>query len=130
MVYFAITYPSISLLGGVCFVMFIRKLALWFARNLHRETITKLFLPSTSGRLLLRRLRMSRILYIIIAILLFIMVGIPGLLGHIPSYFVIITIMLPLTVGCILTRVASMLVRRQISSSKLDEKSKPICLLI
>jgi len=67
---------------------------------------------------------MSGILWIFLALLLFVAVLEPGLLANVPGYVVAIWIGLPLVAGFILIRVAIIQSRKQSFASDVDEKEK------
>jgi len=75
-------------------------------------------LSSPMGRLVFWRVRMSGILYIVIALFLFILALAPGVLANVPSYVVVILIALPIVAGIVLVRFAAMLARKTVLSGK------------
>lgn len=123
MVYFVMVFASISLLGGICWLL-VDRVILWFARKRHTEGKVAPFLLSTQGRVGLWRLRIFGISWIIIALFLFFMTFAPAWLAHVPSYFIVIPLALLFITGFILLRVAIVLSRRQESPSKVDRNPK------
>jgi hypothetical protein len=86
------------------------------------EEATISTLSSPVGRLALWRIRMSGILYIVIALFLFILALAPGVLANVPSYVVVILIALPIVAGIVLFRFAAMLAHKTVISGKAKSK--------
>jgi hypothetical protein len=111
--YFVVAFATILFLAGIGWLSFNKRIILWFARNMLAEEKVIQLLSSAQGSLVLWRLRMSGILWIILALFLFIMAFKPAWLADVPSYIVIILIALPIIAGFVLVRVAFVLVRRK-----------------
>ena len=79
-------------------------------------TITRLSSPV--GKLGLWRIRMSGILYIVIALYLLIQALAPRVLDNVPGYVIAITIALPIVAGMVLVRFAVRIARKTNSSVK------------
>jgi len=120
MAYFVAVFASILLIFGICWVVFIHKWGLWFARNMRSQEKAVLFLSSPAGRVAIWVMRMSGFLYILLALYLFIALLAPALLERVPFYAIAILISLPILARVILGRVVSVLARKPSSHSKVD----------
>ena len=120
MVYFVAVFASILLIFGVCWILFIRRWGLWFAKYMGTEERATLFYSSSAGRVALWLIRMSGFLYIFLALFLFVGLLAPTLLERVPSYAIVIPILLPIIARLILLRIVSRLVRKQYPNSEID----------
>jgi hypothetical protein len=115
MVYFIVVLASLLLIYGICWVAFIRRWGLWFARNMRSEEKAQLFLSSPAGRIGLWAIRMSGFFYILLALCLFVGLLAPVSISHLPIYAVVILIfilLIPIIARLILVRVMSVLVQK------------------
>lgn len=122
MIYLEATLALILLIGGVCWLVFIRRWLLWLATMLNKGEKFMLFSASPAGKLVLWRLRMSGILWILLASFLFVAALAPGLLAKIPGYAIAIWIGLPISLGFIFFQIAIIRLRKQKPTSGSEER--------
>ncbi|MBI2849869.1 MAG: hypothetical protein HYX80_02360 [Chloroflexi bacterium] len=86
-------------LGGVLWLVFVRRLILWLARNTHSEAKAVSSLSSRSGGLFLWRLRMTGIFAVLFGAYLFLSLATPGLVQRVPGYAIAAVFVTPLVAG-------------------------------
>ncbi|MBI2852534.1 MAG: hypothetical protein HYX84_05495 [Chloroflexi bacterium] len=123
-VVFFIIFASLLLVGGTCWLIFLRRWLLWFTRKMNTEQKAAVFSSTRLGRLALWRLRMSGILQIALGLSLLAAILPFGFLEHIPGFVFIILVALPIVSGMILVRVAVMQMRKQ-NASQADRGGEP-----
>jgi hypothetical protein len=110
-------FAVVNIIGGIAWVLSIRKAVLWFVRNLRSEARVIGYLESTPSKLVLWLVRMYRFFHIGIGIV-FGLLLIPGASGRVPAWVTATLIALPVLVGITLLQLAIWLSRRGRSSDK------------